>query len=164
MTRKHHELDSTDMKLLMLLQADGRRSSRALAAALSISPSSVQRRIRLLIGRGVISRFTALLDPVRVGRRATFVVNVWLHHETVRAVQHFKRQMLAVPEVTHCYHVTGDHTFVLIVSLPDIHSFSQFAERVFNSNPDVQRFNTSVAITVVKSHGGIPVRNENDTP
>jgi len=87
----------------------------------------------------------------------TLLVSVWLKSEDVRAVQQFKRQMVATPQVTHCYHVTGDHTFVLILCLPNMDAFAPFAERVFDSNASVLKFNTSVAIATVKSGGAVPV-------
>jgi Lrp/AsnC family leucine-responsive transcriptional regulator len=157
MSQRHHPLDATDAKLLMLLQVDAQRSSRSLAEALAISPSSVQRRIRTLRNAGVIERVTAIVRPQRVGQHLTLLINVWLQSEDVTAVEQFKRQMAASPEVMHCYHVTGDHTFMLIVCLPNMESFARFAERVFNANPSVRKFNTSVAITTVKSNGAVPV-------
>jgi Lrp/AsnC family leucine-responsive transcriptional regulator len=107
-------IDAIDPQLLSLLQRDALKPARVLAQALHISISSVQRRIRDLRQRGVIERIAALVEPSLVGRPVTIIVDVCLEKEDVRSVNELKRLMRDTPEVIHCYHVTGDHTFVMI--------------------------------------------------
>lgn len=150
-------IDAIDAQLLALLQRDALKPARVLAQALHISVSSVQRRIRDLRQRGVIERVAALVEPALVGRSVTVIVDVWLEKEDVRSVNDFKRLMRETPEVIHCYHVTGDHTFVMIVSLPDMEAFAEFAARVFNSTRAVAKFRSSVVMNRVKTCGPLPV-------
>ncbi len=110
-------IDAIDAQLLALLQRDALKPARVLAQALHISVSSVQRRMRDLRKRGVIERIAALVEPSLAGHPVTVIVDVWLEKEDVRSVNDFKRLMRETPEVIHCYHVTGDHTFVMIVAL-----------------------------------------------
>ncbi len=131
-------IDAIDAQLLRLLQRDALKPARVLAQALHISVSSVQRRIRDLRQRGVI-------------------VDVWLEKEDVRSVNDFKRLMRETSEVIHCYHVTGDHTFVMIVALPDMEAFTEFAARVFDSTRTVAKFKSSVVMNRVKTCGPLPV-------
>jgi DNA-binding Lrp family transcriptional regulator len=150
-------LDAIDAQLLALLQRDALEPARVLAQALHISISSVQRRIRALRRSGVIERVAALVEPARVGRAVTVIVDVWLEKEDVRSVNDFKRLMRDTPEVIHCYHVTGDHTFVMIVALPDMEAFTEFAARVFDSNRAVAKFRSSVVMNRVKTCGPLPI-------
>jgi Lrp/AsnC family leucine-responsive transcriptional regulator len=150
-------IDAIDAQLLALLQRDALKPARVLAQSLHISVSSVQRRIRELRKSGVIDRVAALVEPALVGRPVTVLVDVWLEKEDVRSVNDFKRLMRDTPEVIHCYHVTGDHTFVMIVSLPDMEAFAEFAERVFDSNRAIAKFRSSVVMNRVKSCGPLPV-------
>jgi Lrp/AsnC family transcriptional regulator, leucine-responsive regulatory protein len=150
-------LDATDAQLLSLLQRDALKPARVLAQTLHLSVSSVQRRIRDLRQRGVIERVAALVEPSLAGHPITVIVDVWLEKEDVRSVNDFKRLMRETPEVIHCYHVTGDHTFVMIVALPNMETFARFAERVFNSNRAVAKFKSSVVMNRVKTCGPLPV-------
>lgn len=150
-------IDAIDAQLLALLQRDALKPARVLAQALRISVSSVQRRIRELRRRGVIERVAAIVEPALVGHPVTVIVDVWLEKEDVRSVNDFKRLMRETPEVIHCYHVTGDHTFVMIVSLPHMEAYAKFAERVFDSNRAVAKFRSSVVMNRVKSCGPLPV-------
>lgn len=150
-------IDAIDAQLLALLQRDALKPARVLAQALHISVSSVQRRIRVLRQSGVIERVAALVEPALVGRSVTVIVDVWLEKEDVRSVNDFKRLMRETPEVIHCYHVTGDHTFVMIVALPDMEAFAELAARVFNSTRAVAKFRSSVVMNRVKTCGPLPV-------
>jgi Lrp/AsnC family leucine-responsive transcriptional regulator len=150
-------IDAIDAQLLTLLQRDALKPARVLAQALHISVSSVQRRIRDLRKRGVIERVAALVEPSLVGRPVTVIVDVWLEKEDVRSVNDFKKLMRETPEVIHCYHVTGDHTFVMIVALPDMEAFAEFAARVFDATRAVAKFRSSVVMNRVKTYGPLPV-------
>lgn len=152
-----NRIDAIDAQLLALLQRDALKPARVLAQALHISVSSVQRRIRELRKRGVIERVAALVEPALVGHPVTVIVDVWLEKEDVRSVNDFKRLMRETPEVIHCYNVTGDHTFVMIVSLPHMEAFAEFAARVFDANRAVAKFRSSVVMNRVKSCGPLPV-------
>lgn len=150
-------IDAIDAQLLALLQRDALKPARVMAQALHISVSSVQRRIRDLRKRGVIERVAAIVEPSLVGHPITVIVDVWLEKEDVKSVNDFKQLMRDTPEVIHCYHVTGDHTFVMIVAMPSMEEFSKFAARVFDSTKSVAKFRSSVVMNRVKTCGPLPV-------
>ena len=157
MGKRVARLDDIDVRLLELLQVDAGRPAHVLGRAVGISTSSVQRRIASLRRAGVVQRTVALVDPERVGRPLFLVVQVWLEREDVRSVNEFKQRMKATAEVNQCYHVTGDHTFMLLVCLSNMDDFAPFAERVFSGSPIVKKFCTSAVIARVKTFGAIPV-------
>ena len=66
-------LDTLDIRLLDLLQADASRSNQALAAAAPVSPATALRRVRRLVETGVIERQVALVSPVRAGGLSVIV-------------------------------------------------------------------------------------------
>lgn len=151
------ELDPLDVRLLQCLQQDADRPTEMLGRLLGISASSVQRRIRALKARGVIERTVAIVRPERVGRKLFLLVDVTLEREDLATVNEFKRAMRSTPEVVECYHVTGDHTFMLLVNLRDMEEFAAFAARVFGENRGVKRFVTSAVMARVKSGPAIPL-------
>ena len=55
--------DRTDLRLLALLQRDGRASNADLAAQVNLSPSACLRRIQRLEATGVVAGYAARLDP-----------------------------------------------------------------------------------------------------
>ncbi|MFN3229981.1 MAG: Lrp/AsnC family transcriptional regulator, partial [Asticcacaulis sp.] len=56
-------LDDTDRRILKVLQADGRITNQDLAQKCHLSPTACYDRVKRLKERGVITGYTALLDP-----------------------------------------------------------------------------------------------------
>ena len=64
-------LDRTDIRLLQLVQNDGRMPIADLAQRVELSPSACARRLRLLEDGGVIQGYTARVNKAAVGRPAS---------------------------------------------------------------------------------------------
>ena len=71
-------LDRTDLRLLALLQRDGRASNADLAAQVNLSPSACLRRIQRLEASGVVAGYAARLDPQALGLGLQAFVRVQL--------------------------------------------------------------------------------------
>jgi Lrp/AsnC family transcriptional regulator, leucine-responsive regulatory protein len=67
------ELDQYDRQLLNLVQEDSGQTAERMAELVPLSASAVQRRLRRLREGGVITRYAAILDPVKVARPTYFV-------------------------------------------------------------------------------------------
>jgi len=150
-------MDAFDRKLLDLVQDDNQRTAEALSAAVGLSPSACQRRLKRLRRDGVIVGDVAVLAPDAVGRHLTMIVEVTLTRERPDLVDAFKRSMQQTPEVMQCYYVTGDRDFVLILTVPDMKAYEDFTRRFFFENPNVQRFNTTVVMDRVKASLRVPL-------
>ena len=74
MAKEH--LDRTDLRILELLQSDGRMSHVDIAARVGLSPSPCTRRIRRLESTGVVEKYAALVDPKRVGQHVLAFVQI----------------------------------------------------------------------------------------
>jgi Lrp/AsnC family leucine-responsive transcriptional regulator len=71
-------MDEIDHEILGLLREDGRLSWRELGAAVGLSANAAADRVRRLRRTGVITGFTALVDPAAGGRRLEALVGVTL--------------------------------------------------------------------------------------
>ena len=60
-------LDRTDLRMLALLQREGRMTNAELAAQVKLSPSACLRRLQRLESDGVIAGYAAQVDPPAVG-------------------------------------------------------------------------------------------------
>ncbi len=61
------EIDDLDKRILELPQLDARVSFAELSRKLDVAEATVRFRVKRLMDNGVITRFAALLDPVKVG-------------------------------------------------------------------------------------------------
>ena len=69
-------LDRYERQILIALQADSRLSNQDLARKVGLSPSACWRRVKGLEESGVILRYTAILDPKKVGIGETVFAHV----------------------------------------------------------------------------------------
>jgi DNA-binding Lrp family transcriptional regulator len=74
-------LDRFDLAILDILQTDNTTPQRVIAQAVNLSAPAVQRRIQRLQNTGVIRANVAVLDPEKVGKPLTIVVEVHLENE-----------------------------------------------------------------------------------
>ncbi|MFF2522799.1 Lrp/AsnC family transcriptional regulator [Streptomyces liangshanensis] len=104
--------DSTDWRILDVLQRDGRASFAELARAVSMSPSAVTERVRRLEEAGVISGYAAVVDRERLGLPILAYVRLRYPNGNYKP---FHDLLERTSEILEAHHVTGDDCFVLKV-------------------------------------------------
>ncbi len=155
-------LDRIDRNILDLLQENNQISNLELAAAVGISPPPCSRRVQRLRAEGIIAADVSLVDPFRVGRSLIVFVNVTLERQREDLLENFERKMLAHAEVMQCYFISGDADYLVVVSVPDMAAYNDFARRVFANEPNIRMFRSSFALSRVKYQTKIPLADTAD--
>lgn len=150
-------LDEFDLKILAILQCDNTTPQREIGEAISLSAPAVQRRIKRMAEGGVISANVAVIDPEKVGRPITVIVEIAVESERVDLLDAAKASFAAAPEVQQCYYVTGEADFVLVVTVASMAEYEALTRRLFFANPNIRRFRTLVAMDRVKAGLTVPV-------
>lgn len=119
-------LDRTDVRILALLQRDGRLSNAELAQEVALSPSPCLRRVRQLEEAGLIRGYAALLDARRLGLGLRAYVTVTLEKRRDTTMNAFHTAIQAAPEVLSCFALTGEMDYLLHVVTEDLEHFSRF--------------------------------------
>ena len=112
-------LDDTDRLIVEALRADGRLSMRALATRVHLSRANVYARVARLQRDGVITGYTAVVDPVRYGYGLSAYVYLDIAQRSWKAV---RRQLLSIPEVDHVALISGEHDILVRVRTDDAES------------------------------------------
>ena len=128
------QLDQTDLKILTLLQADGRISNQDLAEKVFLSASSCLRRVRMLEESGVISHYRAVLDPTVIGLEVDAFVQVTMRRDVEQWHENFTKAIQSWPEVVGTYIITGDANYLLRVRARNLKHYSSFVlERLYKT-------------------------------
>src|ERR1700748_267773 len=109
------ELDAVDIRMLNLLQEDGRLSIRELAKKINLSPTPVHERLRRLEATGIIDHYAAVLNTNRLGSFIVFFVNIVLKEHSTRLGGEFISQITTFPEVVEFHVIGGEHDFMIKV-------------------------------------------------
>lgn len=109
-------LDDIDRRIISELTRDGRMSVTQVAENVHISRAHAYTRIARLTSEGVLSRFTALVDPIKAGLRSSAYVTLKLKQDAWRELRDL---LAAIPEVHHVALVGGDFDVILLVRAVD---------------------------------------------
>lgn len=153
----NHRLDSVDRRLLRALQRDGRISNIDLAQLCNISPSACSDRVRRLKERGVITGYSAHLDPKAVGRALLIFVEVQLDRTTGDTFSEFAKAVQRTPEVLECHMVAGGFDYLIKARVSDMEAYRAFLGDVLVGMPGVRETRTYAVLEEVKSVTELPV-------
>ncbi len=153
------ELDGYDLRLLKALQDDARLSNVALSESVHLSASQVHRRLRRLEEAGVIARYTAQLDPDRIGLGVLAFTSVSLERHGESASQGFARAVDGLPEVLECFSVTGEADYVLRIVARDLKAFSEFLLHRIMPIPGVRSVRSNIVLETVKQTTVLPLNH-----
>jgi Lrp/AsnC family leucine-responsive transcriptional regulator len=110
-------MDQIDSEILNILREDGRRSWRDLGADVGLSANAASDRVRRLRTAGVITGFSAIVDPAAGGRRLEALVGVILAHGTDS--DGFAVAASRLEPVTEILHLAGAPDYQLRVACHD---------------------------------------------
>jgi Lrp/AsnC family leucine-responsive transcriptional regulator len=150
-------LDRTDLRILEVLQHDGRISNQELAERVALSPSPCLRRVRRLEELGVIRQYVALVDPQRIGLGLLAYVTVKLEKRGKMPIDEFSARVQTWPEVLACYAMTGDMDYLLRVHVEDLEHFSRLVMQQLLKQPGVVDVRSSFALDRVKETTALPL-------
>lgn len=154
-------LDRTDLRLLDILQKEGRITNTELAERVKLSASACLRRLQQLETNGVITGFSANLDPLALGLGLQAFVRVQLERHDANAIAHFVERVQAWPEVIACHALTGDMDYLLHVVVEDLDHFSRFLLDNLLNAAGVGDINSSFVLRTVKQTRALPLTHIN---
>lgn len=151
------KLDAIDRRILTELQRDGRLTNNDLAVRIGLSPSPCLRRVRALEAGGLITGYTALLDPAQLELGTSVFVRVWLVGQDDETVRRFTESILALPHVVECHMMAGDCDFLLRVVARDLDAYRRFQAEKLARIVGVQSLKTDIPLQRIKLTAALPI-------
>lgn len=146
------QLDGFDLKILNLLESDGRMSWKMISEQVNLSASACQRRVQSLQEKGIIRHFTFAYNHIPMGYEIRAFVQVKITRHDNKTTKQFKDAVLTYPEVSSCYKMTGNTDFILDVVAKDLKSFGLFIENKILYLPGVIDAISAMVLENVKEH------------
>lgn len=138
------DLDEIDHELLRLLTQNARMTNADLAAAVGIAQSTCITRVRSLVSRGVISGFTANVDPAAVGLSSQVLISVTLRAGARSHLADFMKEMRNLPEVIQVFFLGGSEDFIVHLAVRDNDHVREFVLENLSSNATVASTRTNM--------------------
>jgi Lrp/AsnC family transcriptional regulator len=123
-------MDTTDRKLLDILQHDAALSLDELSARMALSRNACWRRIKRLEDEGVIKARVTLLDANRINVGLTAFIALRTTEHSAKWLDQFSKAVRDLPEIVGVYRMTGDVDYLLQAVIPDVAAYDQLYKRL----------------------------------
>jgi DNA-binding Lrp family transcriptional regulator len=141
-------LDSIDQHIVACLVADARASFRAIGQTVGLSAPAVKRRVDRLRADGVITGFTAQVDPSVVGwNTQAFVAVTYAANVTPARI---RTVLSRIPEVVAGYTVSGRADVLVHLRARDMEHFELALERLRGADAVARTESTIVLSTLLE--------------
>lgn len=151
-------LDSTDLRLLNVLQKNAHLTAQDLGEALNLSPSQAGRRRQRLEAEGFISAYVARLEPSSLGLDIQAFVQVQLGTHGPHQARDFAALIQGRPEVTGAWTLTGEADYLLRAYCADLSSLHRLIHEVLLPHPSVIRVQSQIVMDQFKQDGPLPTQ------
>jgi DNA-binding Lrp family transcriptional regulator len=156
----NNDIDKIDRQILAELQLDARIANVALAERVGLSPSPCLRRVKRLEAAGIIRRYSAVVDPARVGLGLSCFISVTLERTVEQALEEFEGAIAERPEILECWPITGEADFLLKVITADLGAYERLMRDYLLRIPGISSTKTSFLLTPVKNETALPLGEE----
>ena len=152
------QLDRIDLKILRVLQCDGRMSNIELSRQVNLSPAPCLARVRRLEKTGYINGYKAELNAELLGLSLLAYVEVTLDRTTPDVFERFKLAVRDVPEIEECHMVAGGFDYLIKVRSPDMDAYRRILGEKIATIPGVLQTHTYVVMEQVKLAGELNIQ------
>ncbi len=122
-------IDLFDLKILKVLNKDGRKPYRAIAEELGVSDATVRNRINRMLKQGVIKQFNVLVDYHKLGRIIKAFIGLKVQPPKLKEIV---EHMIENPDVQVLYRTTGEVDLFVEVIFKDMDELNSFLESELN--------------------------------
>ena len=151
------QIDSTDLKILRILQDEGRISNLDLAKKINMSPPPTLRRVRDLEQGGFIDEYRANINVSKLGFDLTVWIFVSLKNQNEESLRQFEKLVWGWEQVRECYMLNGEVDFILKCVSKNMEEFNNFLTNQVTSYENISSVKTAFTIKTTKSLGKVPL-------
>lgn len=161
MTNPIMSLDRTDIKILDILQKDGRLSNIKLADEVNLSPTAALARVQKLTKDGYILGYQAKLNPDMLNRSFVVFVEILLDKTTPNVLESFSDAVMQYPQIVECHMISGGFDFVVKIRCANMEDFRKISGQVLWQLPGVKETRSYPVMEVIKESAQIDIRLPN---
>lgn len=156
---KSVKIDTTDRKIIELLQRNSNITNALLAKEIGLSPAPTLERVNKLESAGIIKSYHATIDPAKVGLGVSTFVMVTLKGHNKVNIEKFMGAIELVDEVIECHHITGSGDFILKIVCADIAAYQQLMLDKVSNIDVVDSLQSMVILSTLKDSKVLPLPN-----
>ena len=150
------KLDTTDKKILELLQRDATLQLAEIASLVGLSATPCWRRIQKLEQGGIIRKRVALLNEGLLNLGVVVFMSIQTTNHDPQWLREFSSALIDLPEVLEVFRLSGDTDYLLRVTVPSVEHYDDFYKKISGMIPD-SNISSSFAMERIKSTTELPL-------
>ena len=148
-------IDEVDTQILDLLQTNARITNAEIARTVGMAPSGILERIRRLEEKGLITCFTARLNPSKLG--LSLLAYVLVRTDDCGWHQDTGTSLAESPGVQEVHHIAGEDCFLIKVRVRDTEALGKFLQDHIGRIKTVRSTRTTIVLETVKETCELPL-------
>lgn len=144
------KLDDRDIKILSILQREGRIPKAALAERVNLSATPCWERLRRLEDAGIIESYEAKVSLKAFGPITMVFVQVELESHRSEDFARFESAINALPEMVECWAVGGGIDYVCKLVVPHLEDYQSLMDSLLSREIGIKRYYSFVVTAPVK--------------
>lgn len=155
------KLDAIDIKILDLLQDDGRVTIKKISEVLNLSTTPIFERIKKLEKGGYIKNYATLLNHRKLDLKQVVFIELTLKEHSRSYIEKFANEIKLFPEVLECYRVTGSFDFLIKILVKNIESYENFILTKLSLLSNLGNVQSHIALSEAKNTTKINLKSIN---
>jgi Lrp/AsnC family leucine-responsive transcriptional regulator len=148
-------LDAIDVRILAVLQHEGRITNEKLAASVGLSPRPCLERVRRLEAAGIIIGYQAVLALERLSHPVTVFAEIALQSQAHR--DQLERRLNAIEEIVEYWEVSGAFDYLARFVCADLGQYEALTNSIIDdSSLAVARIVSQIVLRPVRRFAGYP--------
>ena len=143
-------IDATDRKILMQLQANSKQHIKEIAQQVGLSLTPTYERIKKLEQQGLIKAYVAILDRRKINKELIAYCQISLIQHQKELIDRFKAEVSALESVLECHHISGNFDFLLKIAVADMNDFQVFINDKLSVVKGIATIHNSFVMNSVK--------------
>ena len=150
-------LDSTDLKILAVLQKEGRITKAALADRVNLTATPCWERLKRMEKAGVISGYGARLSMKALGPVSVIFMAAEIENHRSEDFRRFEQAILDNDHVTGCWAVGGGIDYLLRIVAKDVESYQLMVDEMLSSDIGLKRYYSYIMTKAIKEGPDFPL-------
>ena len=127
------------------------KNTKELALKLNLSVTAVYERIKKLEREGIIEKYVALINRLKVEKGFVVFCHLKLIQHTREFVTTFEKEITQLKEVIECHHVSGDYDYILKIVVKDMEEYREFLVNKLTTLQHIGSTHSTFMISEVKN-------------
>ncbi len=147
---KKYIMDAINRKILIELQRNSNLKIKEIANKVGLSVTPVYERIKKMEMDGIISKYCAVLNYEKLGKKIIVLINITIKEHTQVKRNEFVERLNTLNLISEIYHTSGAYDFMLKIRISSIEEYKNFLVNELSTLPNINDIESQIVLEEIK--------------